>query len=137
MWIPLAPAGIMGLALMRLLQAGTDAKVPGFTGATAGLAVAAMGIGFGLWWAAFAAIELGRIRRSGPVPAHPGWWGSVFPIAAMTLSMSGVGSATGIGAVELLGLISTILLTVVWTCVATRTMGMLRPARQPKVRPSR
>ena len=50
MWIPLAPAGILGLATLRLFQSGEAAAVAGFTSATAGLVVAAMGIGFGLWW---------------------------------------------------------------------------------------
>ena len=121
MWIPLAPAGVIGLSLIRLLQAGTEAKVPGFTGAAAGILVAAMGIGFGLWWAAFAALELHRIRRSGPVPAHPGWWGFVFPIAAMTLSIATVGSTTGVGVIEVLGLCATVVLTAVWIYVASRT----------------
>lgn len=126
MWIPLAPAGVIGLSLMRLLQAGTEAGVPGFTSSTAGLIVAAMGIGFGLWWAAFAALELQRIRRSGKVPAHPGWWGFVFPVAAMTLSITAVGSATSIGAVQVVGLLATAALTIVWFYVAARTARMLR-----------
>lgn len=131
MWIPLAPAGVVGLSLIRLLQAATEAQVPGFTGAQAGLIVAAMGIGFGLWWAAFAGFELTRIRRAGPIPLHPGWWGFVFPIAAMVLSISAVGSVSGVSAVQAAGLVGTALLTIVWVYVAMRTFGMLRPGRQP------
>jgi C4-dicarboxylate transporter/malic acid transport protein len=131
MWLPLAPAGVMGLSLMRLLQAGAEAKVPGFTDATAGIIVAAMGIGFGLWWATFAAMELDRIRRSGGVPAHPGWWGFVFPVAAMTLSISAVGSATDVTAVKIVGLVATIGLTVLWFYVVSRTIRMIRPPRRP------
>ena len=95
LWIPLAPAGMMGLALLRLEQAAEGAGVPGFTGTTAGLVVAAMGIGFGLWWAVFAGLELRRIRAAGGPPVHPGWWGFVFPIGAMTLSIAAVGAVTG------------------------------------------
>jgi C4-dicarboxylate transporter/malic acid transport protein len=128
MWIPLAPAGVLGLALLRLLQAATEAEVPGFTDATAGLVVSAMGLGFGLWWAAFATLELRRVRRTGGVPTHPGWWGFVFPIAAMTLSVAAVGSATGVVAAQVLGALGTALLTAVWALVAGRTVRMLRSA---------
>jgi C4-dicarboxylate transporter/malic acid transport protein len=130
MWIPLAPAGVVGLSMIRLLQAATETKIPGFSGAQAGLVVAAMGIGFGLWWAAFATLELMRIRRLGPVPVHPGWWGFVFPVAAMTLSISAVGSVSGVTAVQAFGLACTVLLTLVWGYVAARTAGMLNPARR-------
>jgi tellurite resistance protein TehA-like permease len=111
---------------MRLLQSGSEAQVPGFDGATAGLVVAAMGIGFGLWWAAFAALELHRIRRAGGAPVHPGWWGFVFPVAAMTLSIAAVGSATGVLIVQVVGLLATIALTVLWTYVLTKTSRLVR-----------
>jgi C4-dicarboxylate transporter/malic acid transport protein len=127
MWIPLAPAGVVGLSLMRLLQSGSEAQVPGFDGATAGIVVAVMGIGFGLWWAAFAGLELHRIRKAGGAPVHPGWWGFVFPVAAMTLSIAAVGAATGILAVEVMGLLATIALTVLWLLVLTKTFRLLRP----------
>lgn len=129
MWIPLAPAGMMGLALLRLQQAAEEAGVPGFTGTTAGLVVSAMGIGFGLWWAVFAAIELRRIRAAGGPPVHPGWWGFVFPIGAMTLSLTAVGAVTGITRVQVLGAAATVVLTVVWGLVAIRTARMVRAPR--------
>lgn len=129
LWIPLAPAGIMGLALLRLQQSAEEAGVPGFTGATAGLVVSAMGIGFGLWWAAFAGLELRRIRSAGGPPVHPGWWGFVFPIGAMTLAIAAVGAATAIVIVQVLGAIATALLLAVWALVAARTMGMMRAPR--------
>lgn len=129
MWIPLAPSGVIGLSLLRLLQAGTEADVPGFDGASAGLVVAAMGLGFGLWWGAFAMVELLRIRTTGPAPVHPGWWGFVFPIAAMTLSVSAVGATTGIVVVQALGLVATFILIVVWLYVAWSTFPMARPRR--------
>jgi tellurite resistance protein TehA-like permease len=129
LWIPLAPAGMLGLALLRLLQAADESGVPGFTGATAGLVVTSMGIGFGLWWAGFAGLELHRLRRTGGVPLHPGWWGFVFPMGAMTLAVSAVGAATGIGLLELLGLVATGALTMLWAFVGARTIGMLAHRR--------
>lgn len=124
MWIPLAPAGMIGLASIRLLQAGTQAGVPGFDGVGGGLVIASMGIGFGLWWAAFAALELRRVSRSEGMNAQPGWWAFVFPVAAMTLSISAVGAATSIRAVEALGLAATAVLTAVWCLVVAKTARM-------------
>ena len=134
LWIPLAPAGMIGLALLRLLQAASEAGVPGFSGATAGVVVAAMGIGFGLWWAGFAALELHRMRQSGGVPLHPGWWGFVFPVGAMSLSIAAVGVATGVWLVQVLGLLATIVLALLWLYIAARTIRLLllRPARLAK-----
>jgi C4-dicarboxylate transporter/malic acid transport protein len=133
LWIPLAPAGIMGLALLRLQQAADEAGVPGFTGVTAGLVVSAMGLGFGLWWAGFAWLELRRIRSTGGPPVHPGWWGFVFPIGAMTLSIAAVGTAADIVLVQVVGAAATVVLTLVWALVAMRTAAMVRgpkPARE-------
>lgn len=125
LWIPLAPAGVLGLSLLRLLQAADEAGVEGAGSPAVGVAVSAMGVGFGLWWAGFAALELRRIRRSGRPPVHPGWWGFVFPVAAMTLSVAAVGSATNTRAVEILGLIMALFLVGLWVLVAARTARMI------------
>ncbi len=129
LWIPLAPAGVLGLALLRLLQAAAEAEVPGFTSAIAGVLVAAMGIGFGLWWAGFAGLELHRLRRTGAVPVHPGWWGFVFPVGAMTLAIAAVGAATDVWLVQVLGLLATVALTLLWAYIVSRTLRMLARRR--------
>lgn len=128
LWIPLAPAGILGFALLRLLQTGTELGLPGFEGATAGVIVSAMGIGFGLWWALFAGLEQVRLRREGGVPFHPGWWGYVFPIAAMTLSISAVGNAMDTLPVQIAGALAALILLAVWATVALRTVRLVRSA---------
>lgn len=129
LWIPLAPAGMVGLALLRLQQAAAAAGVEGYSGVTLGLAVSAMGVGFGLWWAVFAWVELHHIRTQGGPPVHPGWWGFVFPIGAMTLSITAIGTATDIAWISVLGAAATVLLVGVWLLVAARTFGMLRASR--------
>lgn len=126
MWIPLAPAGVLGLSFLRLQQAATEAEVPGFSGATAGVILSAIGLGFGLWWAAFAALELRRIRAAGGPPVHPGWWGFVFPVAAMVLSVSALAPAVDLAVLGLIGLFATIGLAVLWGYVALRTVPMLQ-----------
>ena len=126
LWIPLAPAGVVGLSLLQLLRAAADAGVPGFTSAVPGLVVSAMGLGFGAWWFLFAWLELRRVQRAGGPPVHPGWWGFVFPLAAMTLSLAMVGLVTGVWLAQVAGAIATAALLGVWALVAARTAGMVR-----------
>lgn len=130
LWTPLAPAGVLGFGLLRVLQAAEGAGVPGFTSATvtAGVVVSAMGIGFGLWWAAFAGMEVVRLRRDGGIPFHPGWWGFVFPIAAMTLSIGAVGLALDSTVVQAAGAAAALVLMAVWVGVAVRTVSLVRRA---------
>ena len=125
LWIPLAPAGISGLALMRLLESAQASNVPGFPNVNTGVAVAAMMFGFGLWWAAFACLELRRLRKTSSIPVHPGWWGFVFPAAAMTLSIGAMGLITDIYSVQLLALAATVLTVLLWLFVAARTLRMM------------
>ena len=75
------------------------------------------------------AIELRRIRSAGGPPVHPGWWGFVFPIGAMTLSLASLGAVTGVVRVQVLGAAATAVLVVVWALVAARTVGMMRAPR--------
>ncbi|HNE89214.1 MAG: hypothetical protein U0R27_01975 [Candidatus Nanopelagicales bacterium] len=125
LWIPLAPAGVMGLALLQLLRAATQAGLPGY-GVTAGVVVSAMGLGFGLWWTGFAWMELRRLRKAGGPPRHPGWWGFVFPVAAMVLSLATTAVVTDTPALKAIGAAATVGLMGVWGLVALRTVGMLK-----------
>lgn len=122
LWIPLAPAGLLGVATLRLLQAGVPGGLWGPQFVLIGLAIAVMGIGFGLWWAALALVELMRLRRSGGVPFHIGWWSFVFPTAAVALCIGAVGDATGLMPVKVMGAVSAFTLASIWALVVTRTI---------------
>ena len=61
---------------------------------------------------------------------HPGWWGFVFPVGAMTLSITAVGAASGVWAVQAVGLLSTIVLALLWAYVAATTARLVRQSQQ-------
>lgn len=121
LWIPLAPAGILGLSLLRLMQAGAETGVLPESAVALGIVVSGLGLGFGLWWALFAFGDLLRVRRSGGLPYHPGWWGFVFPIAAMQLSMGALGAALDSTPVKIAGAVIFVVLVLVWLLIALRT----------------
>jgi tellurite resistance protein TehA-like permease len=50
--------------------------------------MAAMGIGFGIWWAIFAGIDMRRAVENGGIPFHLGWWGVVFPVVSMAVGIN-------------------------------------------------
>lgn len=122
LWIPLAPAGILGLALLRLLEAAAVVGLVPPEAVTVGIVVSGLGIGLGLWWALFAVGDLLRVRRSGGVPFHPGWWGFVFPIAAMQLSITALGLTLDSGVVLAVGMLAFVVLLTVWVLIAARTI---------------
>ncbi len=128
LWIPLAPCGLVGLAATRLLQSGAQAGVTFVPDIGVGVAIAAMGIGLGLWWTGFALIELRRMHRQGPLPVQPGWWGFVFPVGTMTLSIINVGLVVDEPAVTAVGALSTITLFAVWLIVSIKVVQVSRRA---------
>jgi tellurite resistance protein TehA-like permease len=124
LWIPLAPAGLIGLAAVRLQQSAaaihtTWLQVPSAFGEL----MSAIGIGFGLWWSLFALIAFRGVRKTGAAPVQPGWWGLVFPIGALTLSIAVLGQSTSITAIEVLGAAGSFFLLACWLVVAKVTFA--------------
>jgi tellurite resistance protein TehA-like permease len=87
MWVPLAPAGIIGVAAIRLTSSAVTVGVADDTTLAVSAAIAALGFGFGVWWGLFAAFDLARMRRTRPIAFQPGWWAFVFPPAALLLCL--------------------------------------------------
>ena len=73
----------------------------------------------------FAIGDLIRVRRSGGIPFHPGWWGFVFPIAAMQLSVTALGLTLDSTVVKAVGIIGFVILITVWLTVGVRTIAVV------------
>ncbi len=124
LWIPLAPAGLIGIAAVRLQQSAAAIQITWLELPSAfGVLMSAVGIGFGLWWSAFALIAFRGIRKTGTAPVQPGWWGLVFPIGALSLSIAVLGLSSSITAIEVLGAAGASLLFVCWIVVAKVTFA--------------
>lgn len=121
LWIPLAPAGIFGVAVIRLTQSAIDTNLVGSDFLYIALAFSLMGIGFGLWWAIIALLDLRRANRAGGIPFHMGWWGFVFPLAAMSLSVTLTFNALGF--TDFMGIVASLITALVWCVVSLRTIG--------------
>ena len=130
MWIPIAPATLMGLSLTRLLQAGITVGLVPESLLALGTIVSAMGVGLGLWWTLYALGNLMRARRSGGVPFHPGWWGFVFPLAALQISVADLGALLDNGVIEALGLLCLAGLALLWCIVAYLSSAAVVGARR-------
>lgn len=85
LWIPLAPASVFGIGIIRLFQSGVEAGIINEDLMVLAEIMAAMGIGFGIWWAIFAGLDLRRAVKNGGIPFHLGWWGVVFPVVSMAI----------------------------------------------------
>ena len=130
LWTPLAPAGLLGLSLLRLLQSGADAGIVPQEALFIGVLLSAMGVGLGLWWAAFASVRLLQVRHSGGLPFSPGWWGFVFPIAALELSMGNLADLLLNGPLDVVAFLGFVCLLIAWIIVAWRsTSAVLRSLR--------
>ena len=122
LWIPLAPAGLIGLGAIRLQQSAVATDLAWLQVPSAfGVIASAVGLGFGLWWSLYAFIAFRGIRKTGTAPVQPGWWGVVFPIGALTLSTAVLGQTTNAAAIEVLGVVGAVLLTACWVVVAKVT----------------
>lgn len=125
MWIPLAPAGVLGVAAIRL---STAAELHGLVGPSVpelGIAVAVIGLGFGVWWAAFAAVDLVRIRRHGPVPFQPGWFAFLFPPSALVLSLVMVTSSIANASLAGVTVVCVLGLVLLWAYVLLRSIPLI------------
>ena len=82
-------------------------------------------------WAGFAALELHRMRQSGGVPLHPGWWGFVFPVAALSLSCGALADQLASAPVDAASFVIFVCLVIAWAIVAWRSSAAVLRALRP------
>ncbi|MEZ5186804.1 MAG: hypothetical protein R2720_13765 [Candidatus Nanopelagicales bacterium] len=119
LFIGMGPAGLMGLDMVRLAQAGGD---PAFV--SIAVPVATMMWGFGFWWMVSSLLV---IRRGyGQLPFSLSWWGFVFPFGAWTVTTIVLANTWDSTLFTILAWISTIILTGLWLVVTARTLAGIR-----------
>ena len=121
LWIPLAPAGVFGIAIIRLFEAGVDAALISPDLMVIAEVLAAMGVGFGLWWAIFAGIDFRRAAKNGGIPFHLGWWGLVFPVVSMAIAINLLDQL--LDSSVIVALTATTIGVSVWLFVSFKTMA--------------
>ena len=90
-----------------------------------------MGIGLGLWWSLYAAGRLIRVRRAGGLPFLPGWWGFVFPVSALSLSLGALADQLASAPVDAASFVIFVCLVIAWAIVAWRSSAAVLRALRP------
>jgi C4-dicarboxylate transporter/malic acid transport protein len=129
-WLPLGPLGTGAFAMLTLGKAdvlafaGTPLASMANFGQLAGILVALVLWGFGLWWMVMAVAFTLRYLREG-LPFNMGWWGFTFPLGVFDAATYGLGEVTDFGPLTVLGAVFTVLLAGFWIVVTQRSfVGM-------------
>ncbi|MDD5375033.1 TDT family transporter [Acidithiobacillus sp.] len=126
-WLPLGPIGTGAMAMITLGDA--DGHV--FTGTSlvpmaqfdhmAGLMVALLLWGFGIWWLCMAAFFTLRYLGEG-LPYNMGWWGFTFPLGVYDSSTYLLFKDTHYLPFLVLGAVFTVMLAAFWVVVTQRSL---------------
>ena len=130
LWIPLAPASVFGIGIIRLFQSGVETGLINEDLMVLAEIMAAMGIGFGIWWAIFAGLDLRRAVKNGGIPFHLGWWGVVFPVVSMAIVINLLDQL--LESEVAVALVATTIGFGVWLFVSTRTILAVITERKRK-----
>ena len=126
-WLSLGPIGTGSLGMVVL---GSDAPAVLAAHGLGGLGTVASGIGtiaglllwgVGLWWLLLAVLITLRYFRGG-IPFNLGWWGYTFPLGVYTVATLRLGAALDIGLLSAFGTLLVLVLSLMWTFVAARTL---------------
>ena len=128
MWVPLAPGGVLGIACIRLAVAENEAAVVSKSVIDVAALFALIGLGFAVWWALFATVDLVRMRRTKRIPFQPGWWAFLFPPSAVVLSFMWLQDIFDITELTWLTVVLVAGLLVLWAVVLLRSIPLLRDA---------
>jgi C4-dicarboxylate transporter/malic acid transport protein len=126
-WLSLGPIGTGALGLLVLGGAAPaifTANGLADLGATARGAGVIGGLllwGYGLWWAAMAALFTVRYLRQG-LPFNLGWWGYTFPLGVFSVATLRLATVLPVPAIAAMGEVLVLALAVLWSLVAVRTV---------------
>lgn len=127
-WLALGPIATGALDLLVL---GTAAPKVFAAHGLAGIGEIVQGLGvlgavllwgLGLWWLALAVLVTQRQARDG-MPFNLGWWGFTFPLGVYALTTLRLGEALAAPFFTGLGTVLVVLLALLWTLVASRTLA--------------
>ncbi len=126
LWIVLGPAGIGAAALVELAHATVSVLGPTARPLELVSLVGATALwGFGAWWLLVASSLIGRYVRHGGIAYGVGWWGFTFPLGALTLATTALGTGWSVPVIGDVALALLVALVVVWIVVAARTLASL------------
>lgn len=127
-WLPLGPLGTGAMAMITLgvadqhVFSGTALTGMAQFGAMAGLFVAVLLWGFGLWWMLMAAFFTLRYLGEG-LPFNMGWWGFTFPLGVFNAATYLLARETHFGVFLPLGAAFTVMLSIFWIVVTQRSVA--------------
>ncbi|HUX17846.1 MAG TPA: TDT family transporter [Acidithiobacillus sp.] len=127
-WLPLGPLGTGAMAMITLgvadqhVFSGTALTGMAQFGAMAGLFVAVLLWGFGLWWMLMAAFFTLRYLGEG-LPFNMGWWGFTFPLGVFNAATYLLARETHFGVFLPLGAAFTVMLSIFWIIVTQRSVA--------------
>ncbi|MFA6512487.1 MAG: TDT family transporter [Patescibacteria group bacterium] len=133
-WLPLGPLGTGAMAMITLGAAShhvfslTDLAPMALLWQDAGVLVALLLWGLGLWWMIMAIVFTLRYLREG-LPFNMGWWGFTFPLGVFDSATYLLAKETQFSPFLYLGTAFTVLLAVFWVIVTKRSLSGMWTAR--------
>lgn len=133
-WLPLGPLGTGAMAMITLGAAShhvfslTDLAPMALLWQDAGVLVALLLWGLGLWWMTMAIVFTLRYLREG-LPFNMGWWGFTFPLGVFDSATYLLAKETQYSPFLYLGTAFTVLLAVFWVIVTKRSLSGMWTAR--------
>jgi len=128
--VPLAKINggwLIPVAPVRITQ-----KFPNQAPAPLAIGFGFLGVGFDLWWALFAWIDMRRATKNSGIPFHLGWWGVVFPVVSMAIAIDPLDAI--LDSSVFISLADTTIGILVWLFIASETIIEVITHRTAKAR---
>jgi tellurite resistance protein TehA-like permease len=126
--LALGPIGTGALGLLLLGDAAPHAfravgmPMIGDVAQGVGIIGGAALVGYGVWWFMLAILTTVRYLRQEGMPFNIGWWGFTFPLGVYAVAVLALGRQTHLGFITTFGALLVLLLAVLWTIIASRTL---------------